>query len=349
MTRSKRKNLDSDEGLETSEDECKVRSALHLREAGKSRQFNDELEYLMDGLDCKLNVKRSTALEICQKILDAEFVNSIRPHSFLKRCFSLMIEDKDPMLDHLVLFLLYKLSKNYKDIVSIVQQEHFGSWFHRVVGQKPVFEHKGFSKYEMRFLSSVSGLFSKSQVPLDKTLLIAAIVGNLLDEHGELILLLKDHSFLNKFEECDQDLVVPFLKIIDKLTLANQLQPETSDILMPRLWTLIEDHDQAIRVLMNLVKTSDQKSVNVLMHLIERSFQEEELSRRPLLLGLLNQLIIVDENVVDMIISYSILIESREKCRSASVDQDLQRTRRPRHGMASKNRTLMLPCATWQL
>lgn len=69
-----------------------------LRVEGKSKQFTDEMNYLLEGFKSKqLKIRRSTAFEFSKKIMDEGFVVGIRPHSSIRRIFSLIHNDADPV------------------------------------------------------------------------------------------------------------------------------------------------------------------------------------------------------------------------------------------------------------
>jgi Wings apart-like protein regulation of heterochromatin len=69
-----------------------------LQQAGKSKQFADEVHYLLEGLrSSALNVRRSTTSEIAIKILDEKFVAGIRPHSSIREILSHLKDEKDPV------------------------------------------------------------------------------------------------------------------------------------------------------------------------------------------------------------------------------------------------------------
>jgi hypothetical protein len=76
----------------------KMKNVNELRVAGRSKQFADELSYLIEGLKASaLNVRRSTSLELSTKLLNESFIIGIRPHSSIRCIFKLMVVDDDPV------------------------------------------------------------------------------------------------------------------------------------------------------------------------------------------------------------------------------------------------------------
>lgn len=69
-----------------------------MRDAGKSKQLLDELSYLTDGFkSLQLNIRRTTGLDLANKILKEAFVVQIRPHSAIGNIFKLLSTEKDPV------------------------------------------------------------------------------------------------------------------------------------------------------------------------------------------------------------------------------------------------------------
>ncbi|CAJ0842890.1 16209_t:CDS:10 [Entrophospora sp. SA101] len=68
-----------------------------LREVGENSRFTDEMNYILDGLRSSqpLNVRRTSGMELAQKLLNKEFLLKIRAHNYIPKIYSNLIAHKD--------------------------------------------------------------------------------------------------------------------------------------------------------------------------------------------------------------------------------------------------------------
>ncbi|TPX37552.1 hypothetical protein SmJEL517_g00619 [Synchytrium microbalum] len=88
-----------DEGLEDSdEDEEKnVKSTHEMRLAGEMKRFQDEMEYLLDGLQDgqPLGIVRTSCLAVSRKLLSSGFLAQVKAHDFLSRVYGRLFRRRD--------------------------------------------------------------------------------------------------------------------------------------------------------------------------------------------------------------------------------------------------------------
>jgi hypothetical protein len=108
-----------DEGLESSDDESKprVRGIHELREAGHSKRTRDELEYISEGLSSsKLNIQRSTAVDVLKKLIHPQFVTNIRIHGYLNKIFEVCRSHPDTILNVTLCYIICYLGNDLKNL-----------------------------------------------------------------------------------------------------------------------------------------------------------------------------------------------------------------------------------------
>ncbi|KAI8923210.1 wings apart-like protein regulation of heterochromatin-domain-containing protein [Entophlyctis helioformis] len=108
-----------DEGLSSSDDDApKVRSIHELREAGESKRFRDEMSYFFESLEPSQaqRLRRFTAIELARKLNTAKFVNNLRAHACTKTVFDLLVGSDDPFLRLFVVYFLWVLSHDVRNI-----------------------------------------------------------------------------------------------------------------------------------------------------------------------------------------------------------------------------------------
>jgi hypothetical protein len=123
---SDREDHGIDEGLESSDDEGKprVRGIHELREAGHSKRTRDELEYISEGLSSnKLNIQRSTAVDILKKLVHAPFVTNIRIHGYLSKIFQVCRSHPDTILNVTLCYIICYLGTDLKNLEGLVLGE----------------------------------------------------------------------------------------------------------------------------------------------------------------------------------------------------------------------------------
>ncbi|CAG8514768.1 5325_t:CDS:10 [Paraglomus occultum] len=66
-----------------------VRSRQELREAGENKLFNDEMEYITEGLGKRqpLNVQRISAITLARKLLKPKFIQRAKSHNWIPRIY----------------------------------------------------------------------------------------------------------------------------------------------------------------------------------------------------------------------------------------------------------------------
>lgn len=101
--------LAKDEEEEEYEEESEIddtggslKTVHHLRTSGTNTRFQDEVQYILDGLSNGISSKRSSLLELAEKCTDKDFVADFKVSSLPGELFQLVKDETDPITTFLV-------------------------------------------------------------------------------------------------------------------------------------------------------------------------------------------------------------------------------------------------------
>ncbi|KAJ3085390.1 hypothetical protein HK102_014211, partial [Quaeritorhiza haematococci] len=158
-----------EQGLDSSDDEDdhkkEVKSIHELREAGETKRFTDEMEYILDGLrdDQPLSVKRSSCLEFANKIMSGAFLMKVRAHDFVPRVYESLHLEVDPVMVICTTFILCCLMQDRKNVDFFVQQDDGMDLIARCFALNPdPLVNAPRSKYEKRLVKDVKDVLQSS-------------------------------------------------------------------------------------------------------------------------------------------------------------------------------------------
>ncbi|KAF8582585.1 hypothetical protein K439DRAFT_1413240 [Ramaria rubella] len=107
-------------------------SITELRSKGESRRFLDEVGYLFEGLlepDMAVNVRRSSAAEIVQKMCDAEFMRKAKAADFVGHAWDAMRHagagDGDKVLNPYLVFFTALVAREKRDVDDLSRKKDF--------------------------------------------------------------------------------------------------------------------------------------------------------------------------------------------------------------------------------
>lgn len=109
-----------------------LRTGVELKNKGETRRFMDELGYLFEGLDPKesLSVRRSSALEFVEKMVDPAFRRKARVADVLDRAFDALIRagagtDGDVVIRVIAIAFCAFVSEEERDIANLSNRDDF--------------------------------------------------------------------------------------------------------------------------------------------------------------------------------------------------------------------------------
>lgn len=79
-----------------------LKTVHHLRTSGTNTRFQDEVQYILDGLSNGISSKRSSLLELAEKCTDKDFVADFKVSSLPGELFQLLKDETDPITTFLV-------------------------------------------------------------------------------------------------------------------------------------------------------------------------------------------------------------------------------------------------------
>ncbi|KAK9766823.1 hypothetical protein K7432_003814 [Basidiobolus ranarum] len=103
-----------------------LKSQHELRELGESKRFNDEMEYVLGGLDPtqSLSVRRTSCLELARKLLSGNFSMKLRAHNFIPKIYELLREQNDSIILSCRAFMLYLLVQDKRNLEFLPLEDH---------------------------------------------------------------------------------------------------------------------------------------------------------------------------------------------------------------------------------
>lgn len=93
-----------------------LKTVHELRMLGGNTRFQDEVQYILDGISDGLSSRRSSLLELAEKCLDREFVQDFKVSSMPGELFSLVQGETDPISTFLIGFIICSMLHGDKNI-----------------------------------------------------------------------------------------------------------------------------------------------------------------------------------------------------------------------------------------
>ncbi|KAG9284298.1 hypothetical protein G9A89_002108 [Geosiphon pyriformis] len=150
-----------------------VKSIHELREQGENKRFTDEMEYLLDGLQDEqpLNVRRTSGLALCQKLLKPQFLMKIRFHNFVPRIYEILMLQQDPLLRCCYAFIICFMIEDKHNAPFLAGKADFVKLIVEFMSiqSDPLVENASglWSKSEKSLISDIKNMISRSNLFLD--------------------------------------------------------------------------------------------------------------------------------------------------------------------------------------
>lgn len=93
-----------------------LKTVHELRTLGGNTRFQDEVQYIMDGLSGAISNRRSSLLELAEKCLDREFIQDFKVSSMAGEFFTLVKNEDDPVATFLIGFVVCSMMHGEKNI-----------------------------------------------------------------------------------------------------------------------------------------------------------------------------------------------------------------------------------------
>lgn len=107
---------DSPEVEEEEEFGGNIKTVHELRTLGGNTRFQDEVQYILDGLGDNISGRRSSLLELSEKCLDREFVQDFKVSSMAGEFFTIVQGEEDPIATFLIGFIICSMLHGDKNI-----------------------------------------------------------------------------------------------------------------------------------------------------------------------------------------------------------------------------------------
>ncbi|KAK9768029.1 hypothetical protein K7432_001665 [Basidiobolus ranarum] len=175
--------VDDDDVDENSMD---LKSQHELRELGESKRFNDEMEYVLDGLDPtqSLSVRRTSGLELARKLLSSSFSMKLRAHNCIPKIYELLREQNDPIVLACRAFMLCLLMQDKRNLEFLPLEDHCMELLMELLTIKPdplAQLDWGSTKSEKRLINELRDIVVISRVTLTKnTISVKALAARAL-------------------------------------------------------------------------------------------------------------------------------------------------------------------------
>lgn len=236
--------MDKEEEEEIPEEEefgGNLKTVHELRMLGGNTRFQDEVQYILDGISDSISSRRSSLLELAEKCLDREFVQDFKVSSMPSQLFSLVQGETDPIATFLIGLVVCSMLSGDKNIglaASLVQSYEIVPLLMQMLpdtddillvvrrkslGVSKVFQQllaESLVKIRERFLhhdsnNKTSGrqiMFSRSLIALSSLVSLQGLedrVDNMLLER------MTEKANVESFFDFGEDLVSNFLPIVD--------------------------------------------------------------------------------------------------------------------------------------
>ncbi|ORX88394.1 hypothetical protein K493DRAFT_411035, partial [Basidiobolus meristosporus CBS 931.73] len=162
---SAERDLIDDDDDQTATD---LKSQHELRELGESKRFNDEMEYVLGGLDPEqsLSVRRTSCLELTRKLLSGSFSMKLRAHNFIPKIYELLREQNDTTILSCRAFMLYLLTQDKRNLEFLPLEDHCLELLGKLLTVEPdplVQPNWGSTKSEKRLIKELRELVATSK------------------------------------------------------------------------------------------------------------------------------------------------------------------------------------------
>ncbi|KAJ3147835.1 hypothetical protein HK101_002195 [Irineochytrium annulatum] len=149
------------EGLDdgSDEEERKEAKGLHeLREAGGSKRFSDEIDYVFDGLrpNQPVNVRRSSYFELLKKVSNDQFVSKLRVYDYIPKVCKQMHLERDFISRVTALFMLKKLVGDRRNVEHLLRCDLFPILVSVLRSDEAGRAPTTLSKYEKALISEIA-------------------------------------------------------------------------------------------------------------------------------------------------------------------------------------------------
>lgn len=232
--------MDKEES-EDEEDEFggNIKTVHELRMLGGNTRFQDEVQYILDGLSNGISGKRSSLLELCEKCLDREFVQDFKVSSMPGELFTIVKDETDPITTFLIGFIVCNMlygDKNiglaaslvhHYDIVPLLMRmlpdndDMLLVVLRRNLGTSKVFQQlftEGLGKMNNRFLQKENStdevpskfIFSRALVALSSFVSLQGLDDKV---DNTLVKLMTEKTSVEEFFNFGEDLLSGFLPI----------------------------------------------------------------------------------------------------------------------------------------
>ncbi|KAI9095190.1 wings apart-like protein regulation of heterochromatin-domain-containing protein [Phlyctochytrium arcticum] len=170
VSESQRRREEELESSDEDEERKEVKTVHELREAGAANRLIDHMEYTLDGLDAgqPLGVRRSSALDLCQKVAARSFVTRIRAHGFLHKFYHQARSVEDPILLAMISFIFCAVLQETRNQEHLVHEPGFFGLLTSIAKfDRDPLRISPRSKYEKRLIEDLKDAIQNSDLMQD--------------------------------------------------------------------------------------------------------------------------------------------------------------------------------------